>query len=546
MEALRQLLIRIQRQLAVMTRSQQLAIGLCAAIIMGSLLWLTQWSTRPQLEPLLDQPLTLQEMNTVVEALKAKGAEFDERGDRIYVKPEERRRLQRELASDGSLPQDTSLGFENLLKDQSPFLPESINRRNFKIALQNELAAVIAAGPEVASADVFVNEFRQRRIGSQTALRPSASVKVETARGKQLSQPEVQAIANLVCGAVAGLEPHKVNVIVDGRPRDIPGPEDMLGLGLLEETKKNEKHFEEKIYDLLSYIPGVKVAVAVGLETTRKVTEINDYGEPQQKSEKTTETKTSSDNSAGEAGVSPNTGTALASGATGQSSSTEEGETENFPPQLVRRETSEQVPFTRKSVTASINIPRSYFVGVYRAQKPEGNEPTDADLKVLIDIEQKRVQAGVRNLIGATENDAVQVDWFPDLAPGSPGVFREAPFLAGADAGAEEGALARLSDYAPQAGLVGLAVVSLLMMAMMVRKSARAVGSLLPEPSREQEEAELTRPLEQVETTEGFLVGQEVDEDTLRISNLSEQVSKMVEDNPDTAAELIRRWVEGD
>ena len=120
METLRQLLSRIQQQLAMMTRSQQLAIGLCAVIIMGSLLWLAQWSARPQLEPLLDQPMTGQETAAAIAALEVRGAEFDERGDRIYVKPDERRKLQRELAADGALPQDTSLGFENLLKDQSP------------------------------------------------------------------------------------------------------------------------------------------------------------------------------------------------------------------------------------------------------------------------------------------------------------------------------------------------------------------------------------------------------------------------------------------
>ncbi|MCH7814901.1 MAG: hypothetical protein IID40_12875, partial [Planctomycetes bacterium] len=99
MESLRQLLARIGEQLSVMTRSQQVAIGLCVVIIMGSMLWLTQWSTRPQLEPLLDQSMTPQEMSTALEHLEGIRAEFEERGDRIYVKPGERRKRQSELSS---------------------------------------------------------------------------------------------------------------------------------------------------------------------------------------------------------------------------------------------------------------------------------------------------------------------------------------------------------------------------------------------------------------------------------------------------------------
>ena len=44
--------------------------------------------------------------------------------------------------------------------------------------------------------------------------------------------------------------------------------------------------------------------------------------------------------------------------------------------------------------------------------------------------------------------------------------------------------------------------------------------------------------------SEGYLTGHEVDEETLRGHELRDQVSTMVEENPDNAADLIRRWVE--
>ena len=207
-------------------------------------------------------------------------------------------------------------------------------------------------------------------------------------------------------------------------------------------------------------------------------------------------------------------------------------------------EESEQIPLTVKGVTASVGIPRSYFVSVYKAQHGDQGEPADVDLKSLIDIEKLRVRATVKNVIGTTDDDAVQVDWFPDLAPGSPGQFVDSPFLAQV-AGQDEGAAAGLLDYGPQMGLVGLALASLMMMVLLVRKSARSTGKL-PLPKSATEEEALTPPLQSAKATEGFLVGQEVDDNTLRFHNLSDQVSSMVEENPEAAADLIRRWVEQD
>ena len=544
METLRRLLASIQQQLSLMTRSQQLAIGLCAVVIVGSLLWMAQWSARPQLEPLLDQPMTLQEMTAAVEVLKAARADFEEHGDRLYVKPDERRKLQRQLASQGALPQDTSMGFENLLEDQSPFVPESINRRNFTIALQSELAAVIASSPEVAKARVFINDVKRRGLGALQGLSPTASVDVTMVRGKQMDQAAVQAIANLTSGAVAGLQPHEVKVNVDGRPRTIPAPDEVLSIGLLEEKKKNEEHLEEKIHGHLDYIPGVKVAVAVELETVKKKTIAREYTDAAAKSAKSRSEESNSGTQASEAGVNPNTGTALGSGGTGQSTTTDESEEEFFPVNLAKVEESEQIPFTVKGVTASVGIPRSYFVSVYKAQHGDQGEPADVDLKSLIDIEKLRVRATVKNVIGTTDDDAVQVDWFPDLAPGSPGQFMDSPFLAQV-ADQDEGVAAGLLDYGPQMGLVGLALASLMMMVLLVRKSARSTGKL-PLPKSATEEEPFTPPLHSAKATEGFLVGQEVDNDTLRFHNLSDQVSSMVEENPEAAADLIRRWVEQD
>lgn len=545
MEALRQLLHRIGQQLGMMNRSQQMVVGLCAVIITGSLLWLGQWSVKPQLVPLLDQPMSIEEMSQAVQHLQAIQADFEEIGDRVFVKPQERRRLQRELLSRGGLPQDTSLGFANLLKDQSPFQPESINRRNFQIALQNELAAVIAEDPMISRATVFVNASSRRKLGARGSLVPTASVDVITSSGIGMGHAQVMGMANLVSGAVAGLSPYNVRVIVNGRLRAIPSPDEEIGFGMLEQKKKNEKYLEEKIRDQLSYIPGVKVAVSVELETTRKHIETRQYADADPRSETSKSEEISSGSSSGEAGVSPNTGTAIGGSGSGSSSTKEESSSEFFERAVTRVEKVEEIPLVVKRAMASINIPRSYFVSVFAAGDPEASAPSDEDLRVLIDIEKLRVKASVSRVLQA-DDDAVQVDWFPDLSPERPGQFADSPIFA--LAGEEEpdgGTMAGLTSYGPTVGMIGLAVGSLLMMFMLVRKSGRSLD-MLPADLEMPVEPEEMQAMSAAMLSEGVLEGQEVDEESLRFQNYAEQVSKMVEENPDTAAELLQRWAEQD
>ena len=94
------------------------------------------------------------------------------------------------------------------------------------------------------------------------------------------------------------------------------------------------------------------------------------------------------------------------------------------------------------------------------------------------------------------------------------------------------------------AALAGLALLSLVMMVRLVRKSARAM-ELLPGDLGYEEESGARPAAELAEVIEGRRDGQEADEDTVRYRKLSRQVSEMVEEDPQTAADLIRQWIGG-
>ena len=71
MERLRQLVAYINAQLGGLNASQRLAIGLCAALIAGSLLWLMQWSASPEFVPLLTHEFSYTELDSTEEVLRS-------------------------------------------------------------------------------------------------------------------------------------------------------------------------------------------------------------------------------------------------------------------------------------------------------------------------------------------------------------------------------------------------------------------------------------------------------------------------------------------
>ena len=97
MDRLRQLFTYIGAQLSVLTVSQRVAIGLCAALIAGSLLWLMQWSVTPEMAPISSHDFDLGELTAAEDALTDKGIPFSTRGARILVHPQDRYRAVRVL-----------------------------------------------------------------------------------------------------------------------------------------------------------------------------------------------------------------------------------------------------------------------------------------------------------------------------------------------------------------------------------------------------------------------------------------------------------------
>ncbi|MCB9851324.1 MAG: hypothetical protein H6817_11545 [Phycisphaerales bacterium] len=559
MDYLKRTVDQIARQLDVLGRSQKIAIALSAVIVAGSLIWLVNYSTAPVRVPVLDQSMSLDQIDAALTELRNQKIDAEKIGSRVYVNPEDRDKALLALNSADALPKDTSIGFAEYMADDDPFRPADENKWRRQVALATELGRVLESGDDVLSARVLFQDKSKRRIGAAASISPSASVQLKLKPGRAFDRQLVAGVCRFISGAVPGLEPHNVTVVdaATMRPFSLSSPEEALGEELLDQRKQNEHHITEKLMAALQSVPGVLVSVSVQLDASRRKTQTQDFGKPGIKSEDSTETSSDSGNGPAEAGVNANVGVALGGGQTKTTTRSEESHAEYYEGQLTKVENIEHAPFTLERATASIAIPRSFLVGIHRARY---GEPADAakldedpDFASIRDAEVARVRSTAMNILMSKDPADVDVTVFYDFSPES---HELNTFPGGGEmvmAASDGGAGGYLRRYGMQGGVVALALISFLMMARLVRKSSDVVAAIMPpekKAKRDEGSEEVldvsTGPVGKAAASDGLLIGQEVDEETLRFTQLGDQISNMVTTDPETAAELIRRWVEAD
>ncbi|MCH7873075.1 MAG: hypothetical protein IID33_15370, partial [Planctomycetes bacterium] len=228
-----------------------------------------------------------------------------------------------------------------------------------------------------------------------------------------------------------------------------------------------------------------------------------------------------------------------------------------FEPKLTMTETIENMPLATSKVTATVGIPRSFVVGVYMALHPDSDpNPKDDDPAfVVVRNEQiDRVKRSVELIVMADDSASVAVDVYPDMdwsaegsawsrAPG--GIAASLPSAGTADT------LGMIRLYGPQAALAGFALMSLVMMMRMVRKSSEVLGAARAQPAEPRKEPDAEElltvgggPIGQAEVSQSLLAGQEVEPEALRYQEHGEEVAKMVEQDSEGTARLFQQWIE--
>lgn len=554
MEFFRRAIRQIRSQLGILTTSQRMVVILLLVVMCGAILWMIKYAGEREMVPLLNQSLEENVLQSIVNKLDGWEQEYEVKGDRILVPKADQKKLIARLAFAGALPEDTSISWALMMEESDIWTPPGVREDRNLIIKQTELARMIAQFPGVESAQVIISPAKDRRLNNvQPAA--SASVSVTTSSGAATKDRLASTIAGFVSGANRNLKREDVRVAINGKLVSIPDADEEMTLNYWNLKVKCEQIFRNKILSILE-VPNALVVVDVIPQDTDTIKKSRTYDENKSVSlikEKTNkEVSSTKNNPSREPGFESNGSAAQVASGNGENETTEESTTiyDSFP--TVVDEETRILPVGVKDITATVRMPESYYENLAKKRAQEGTEPTAADIQAVIDAELPKVKNSVMAAIHqVTPEEEAQVVVNTYWDQGSLVASASDVEAAGEReaAGSVSGVARR---YGKQIAVSALALLSLFMALMMVR---RAAG---PVEMEEEEAAALMmhgkKPMDALSVEEsnlaegaegGLLAGVELDDEAVRSQQMLAQIKDMVTESPESAAALVSKWIGG-
>lgn len=504
----------------------------------------TQYAASPELMPISSFAPGRQE--EAAARLRQAGIAVQMQGGQVMVAADRQIDALVVLQQAALMGADTSSAFDDFIAKSNPWDNNARHTAAFLVAKQKVLAAIVGKMRDVRSADVVISMPEDAGFG-RSFVRPSAAVTVQMNAGQRVDKNLVHAVAGLVAGAVAEMQPQDV-VVIDagvGRQFTVKSEADFGSDEMYEQVLRMEQYHRDKIQDHLRYIPNVMVAVNVQIDhTLNRMQESWKYEQTEPLRRERDEERVVDDRqNAGEAGVRPNTGMdATASATPGRRESETVSEREYGDKPLTLREQVRSAGRQIKQINVSINVPRSYFVSLWRAGQPADQadaQPTDADLEAIRATQISQIVAQVEPLISAEGTGVVRAAMIAD--GGGLAMNQVNPVAASGLAGLLAG-----GSWAKTATVGMLALFSLGLMLYMVRRATRqeelpSVEELAGVPPELPADDDLVGEAGQTNAT---LAGFELDDDELRFREMAGQIADMIKANPQEAGSLVSRWVQ--
>jgi flagellar biosynthesis/type III secretory pathway M-ring protein FliF/YscJ len=548
---------RIQQQLGGLSASQKMLTAALVAIMGLTLLYWARYAGQPEMEALLSQPLSDEEVRQITTQLKDRGIRFEESADhRILVPADRRIEIIGSLGFDQQLPKNTASGFDEIIKQLTPWDGQDREGMFFNRAKEITLGRVIGAFPGVASATVSIDPRFERRISPGGNIEPTAFVNMSTKDGMRGAKKLVEGAASLVAGAQAGLQTKNIHVVVNGAPQRVTGaddPDDAIASTIYERREAEERRIQQKLAEQFPDIQGLMVSVTVSVDPTSSEKNSSTFGTIQTLDAKTESQSTEQTGGApappAEPGATPNVGgtngvanlTAPAAGAAAESSHTtnrESVESKHYPN---REEIRTHMPPGQLAVSGvSVRVPRSHFVRIAKAGAAA--EPEERVVAMKTSEEQQRIRKSLMACSGVTNPAGISVEPYYDEMP----AVAAAP---GATAASSAVTLA-LGGHVKEIALGALALLSLFMVSTIVRKGTPAPAVAAAPKPRLTDARPAPTMLDGREPVAGevgegnaMLDGMELDEESVKTQQMLDQVSTLVTQNPDAAASLVKRWL---
>ncbi len=581
MEQLRRILATIAKQLGQMNATQKLLVGSLVVIIFMAMFVVSQYSGASQMTDLMPgAPAAEQERAKKI--LGEKGMTFSERGGAVVVPVGTKGLALATVMQSGGAPADTALLFRNIIQNQSWQMSRQQNEQLYNLALQNELSAVISNFTGIERATIIIDVPDRTGLGKAVLL-PTASAMVFTKPGVALSQESVDGIAQLIAGSKAGMRVEDVRVIDGahgGRQRKPTGDGDSAPSLYLDQAAKVETMMQAKLAEQFSYIPGSIITVTAKVDVTRQKATTTSHLEKGAGTvalvRKTNEKSNTSNQSA--PGTEPGLGSNVTADITktggrpgsSMNETNEEREMDNHVGTRVEEQFDPKGMPTMLAV--SMNVPRSYVVGLLRQSAPAASaapgaagaaEPSEADIvKKFNDEVRPAIQSMILPHVLAMSADVHTASDAASLAKVLAGNIAVSLIpldmagagvsgMPGAAGGATSGFGGSGSILALGGGIVDKAILGVLavaavgMMLMMVRKAGQktempTAEELVGLPPTLETKTDMIGEADESDTP---LAGIEVNETEVAANKMLEQVGELVKKSPEDAAKLLNRWV---
>jgi len=539
-------------------------VALLGGVVLGMIAFFFFISTRLTAPPmsLLFGELSSQDAAQIVGKLESEGVPYELRGGgtQIWVPQDRALKLRMSLAESGGMPHGGSVGYELFDKGDTIGATNFVQNLNLVRALEGELERTISSLGPVSAARVHL-VLPKRDLFSREKQEPTASVVIKMREAGRLTRGQIQAIQNLVSGAVPGMKPTRVSLIDDKGTLLARGTTDENDPQTIasnsEEMRKNyEQGVQRKIEELLERAVGpgkVRADVHADLNFDRIVTNTESF-DPDGQVVRSTQTVTeNSDSTEANQNNAVTVGNNLpgadqnAQGAGNNSArTTRSEETVNYEITKTTRSHVQEMGSVRRLSVAVI-------VDGTTTTNPDGTKtytPRPAD-------EMQRLTAVVRSSIGFDEKRGDTLD------------VVNLPFVV-ADIGSEIptdqswlGLGLAKQDYFRMAEIMVLGIVALLVIMLVARPMIRAIFTP-PEIKAIEVETAKAKAQAEMQAIAPALAGPEIDpllgvprqnqvtaDDLIDLARVEgrvkassmKKIGEIVEKHPDEAVAILRTWM---
>ncbi|MGM0380681.1 MAG: flagellar basal-body MS-ring/collar protein FliF [bacterium] len=526
-EFIQQLIDRVQSFWLDLNQQQQIMAGIIAVVTVSVIGGLFYWSFQPQYVVLFNRKMSPEEASKIASALEERGEAYIVEDNVIKVPLSKVDRLRLQLAQDGIQPSST-VGFE-IFEKGGIGITNYERQVRYKRALEGELVRALQSNPNYERAEVNVALPQKEALFEEDREEITASVKLQLKPFAKVNKEKVRGVVNLVSYGVVGLDAE--NVMVMNQEGEILS-EDLQGessvgdrqMQQLQVKREIEQKLERKLQQSLGRVltrDRLAVAVTVNMDFDRVEKKMEEYRQPEDSFEQLVKKEKESDRHleggdiqpGGEAGVESNIpGSEMA-----EEGKTEYDETKSTVEYYADKNVTNIVQdpaITRVSalVTVDDKIRREYndegkIVFNYEDTSDEEIETIEELAKAAVGFSQERDdQVAVRNLR-----------------------FDRADELRRRQEEAREAEFRRRVIYF---SIIALGITFLIAGALLLWQKRREAA----------QEAEFEQEIQQQESEPARDLMAEVSVEEAEEEQEVKQLRQSVEENSETAAQVLRSW----